>query len=107
MPNHSSFKERREGKNQGINTSFEKFCYKGKKENSRVLQRRGKHFQDGILWHVCKLMGITGRKRRKLTIQEEIITGFKQSWRLAFNRSRNGSFLVTGRRALPGTMQLG
>lgn len=49
---------------------------------------------------MCKLMGITGRKR-KLTIEE------RNNWRnyckaggLALDRSRDGSFLVTGRRAL-------
>lgn len=69
MPNHSSFKREGEGKNQGINTSFEKFCYKGKKKIAEYFKDVGNIFQDGILWHVCKLMGITGRKRT-LTIQE-------------------------------------
>jgi len=45
-------------------------------------------------------MGITGRKR-KLTIQERNNYRVQsKAGGLAFNRSRNGSFLVTGRRAL-------
>lgn len=61
----SQFVQKRgEGKNQGINTSFEKFCYKGKKENSKSTSKAWEtFFKTGFCWHVCKLIGITGRKK--------------------------------------------
>lgn len=46
MPNHSWFKREGEGKNQGINNSFETFCYKGEKKIAQYFKDVGNIFQD-------------------------------------------------------------